>query len=140
MKLTCQRDINELERIVHTTRQFFSENNVDDKLRMVVDLAIEELFVNSVKYNPDTTALIEIEFFRLDNGITVTIEDFDVERFDPTIQREVDVTAPAEERVPGGLGIYLTLKMVDSISYNYENRTSKITFTKYQESSSNVRN
>ena len=40
----------------------------------------------------------------------------------------VDVDAPLENRTPGGLGLYLVLKMADSIHYEYRNRTSKITF------------
>ena len=30
---------------------------------------------------------------------------------------------------PGGLGLYLVLKMADTIHYEYRDRTSKITFT-----------
>jgi anti-sigma regulatory factor (Ser/Thr protein kinase) len=41
----------------------------------------------------------------------------------------VDTDAPLSERTPGGLGLYLVLKMADSIHYEYHNRQSKITFT-----------
>ncbi len=54
--------------------------------------------------------------------------NYDVERFDPRAGPVVDVTAPLEDREPGGLGLYLVLMMVDSIHYEYRNRTSKITF------------
>ena len=63
-----------------------------------------------------------------DYGIEVSLTDYDVERFDPTGAGRVDVEAPLEERTPGGLGLYLVLKMVDSIHYEYRNRQSKITF------------
>lgn len=51
-----------------------------------------------------------------------------MERFDPTRLKQVDVDAPLAERTPGGLGLYLVLKMADSINYEYHDRTSKITF------------
>jgi anti-sigma regulatory factor (Ser/Thr protein kinase) len=65
---------------------------------------------------------------RVNGGIEVSLTDFDVDRFDPTVRRDIDVDAPLAERTPGGLGVYLVLKMVDSIHYEYHDRQSKITF------------
>ena len=72
---------------------------------------------------------ILIEMHPLDQGIEVSLTDYDVERFDPTLAGDVDTDAPLSERTPGGLGLYLVLKMADSIHYEYHNRQSKITFT-----------
>jgi anti-sigma regulatory factor (Ser/Thr protein kinase) len=129
MRNEYQRSFEEISRIVSDTEEFFSKNEVDDSLRTAVDLCIEELFVNMVNYNTETDALILIEMKALDEAIEVSLTDFDVERFDPTGAIEVDIDAPASERTPGGLGLYLVLKMVDSIHYEYNNRQSKITFT-----------
>ena len=131
--IMCNRDIGELERIANVTRVFFAEKDIDTGLRNVVDLAIEELFVNMVKYNTGTHAKIEIKLEPQQDGIKVTLTDFDVERFDPTVHGKVDVNAPLEDRVPGGLGVFLTLKLVDSIEYDYRDRVSKITFIKREE-------
>ena len=129
MKKTYTRSIDELQEIVTDTERFFERHGVDDSLRMKVDLTIEELFVNMVKYNTESDRNIEIEMRPIDGGIEVSLTDFDVERFDPTDIPEVDVNAPLAERTPGGLGLYLVLKMADSIYYEYHNRSSKITFT-----------
>ena len=64
----------------------------------------------------------------IEGGVEVCLTDYDVERFDPTIAREVDVEAPLSERTAGGLGLYLVLKMADSIHYAYHDRISRITF------------
>ncbi len=58
----------------------------------------------------------------------VSLVDFDVERFDPTVAGQVNVEAPLEDREPGGLGIFLVLKMVDAINYDYHDRQSRTTF------------
>jgi len=129
MRNEYQRSYVELSRIVSDTEKFFTTHGVSTSLRTAVDLCIEELFVNMVNYNTETDALILIEMQTAEGGITVSLTDFDVERFDPTELVEVDVNAPVSERVPGGLGLYLVLKMVDSIHYEYSNRQSKITFT-----------
>jgi anti-sigma regulatory factor (Ser/Thr protein kinase) len=65
----------------------------------------------------------------IERGIEVSLTDFDVERFDPTVAGDLDIDAPLSERTPGGLGLYLVLKMADSIHYEYQDRKSKLTFT-----------
>jgi anti-sigma regulatory factor (Ser/Thr protein kinase) len=128
MQRKCKRDINELKNIVKMTESVFQEMGLPASLRNVVDLATEELFVNMVTYNTETNEDILIEMVPHAIGLEVRLTDYDVERFDPTEIVPVNVDAPLEERTPGGLGLYLVMKMVDSIHYEYRNRQSKITF------------
>ena len=128
MKKEYSRSFDEISRIVGDTDDFFVRNGVDSSMRMSVGLCIEELFVNMVNYNTETDSNILLEMSCEDGGVQVTLTDFDVERFDPTVMRDVDTDSPAAERDPGGLGLYLVLKMVNSIHYEYRNRTSRITF------------
>ncbi len=128
MNKKFNRNFDELREIVALTEQFFAEQDIDPALRYVVDLAVEELFVNMVTYNTESNRDILIEMSPHQHGIEVSLTDYDVKRFDPRDVRPVDVDAPLEDRTPGGLGLYLILKMVDSIHYEYRNRQSKITF------------
>jgi len=123
------RDFDQIGEIVADTGRFFSDQNIDESLRMKVDLSLEELFVNMVNYNTETDQDILIEMRPIDGGLEVSLTDYDVERFDPTLAGDVNVDAPVSERIPGGLGLYLVMKMADSIHYEYHDRTSKITFT-----------
>ena len=91
------------------TERFFAQENIDESLRMKADLSLEELFVNMVTYNTETSRDILIEMKALDNGIEVSLTDYDVERFDPTELKQVDVDAPLAERLPGGPGLPLVL-------------------------------
>ncbi len=129
MKNRYGRSFDNIQEIVSDTERFFAEARIDDSLRMKVDLSVEELFVNMVSYNTETDQDILIEMRCLERGIEVSLTDFDVERFDPTLAADVDIDAPLSERTPGGLGLYLVLKMADSIHYQYKDRISKITFT-----------
>lgn len=128
MRKTYKRSFDQLAQIVADTGRFFAEQNIDDSLRMKVDLAVEELFVNLVTYNTETDREILLEMRPIERGVEVSLTDYDVERFDPTVAREVDTDAPLSERSPGGLGLFLVLKMADSIHYEYRDRISKITF------------
>ena len=128
MEKKFKRDFDELKNIVTMTESVFHEMGLQPELRNVVDLATEELFVNMVTYNTESNEDILIEMVPHALGLEVRLTDYDVERFDPTAIATVDVNAPMAERSPGGLGLYLVMKMVDSIHYEYRNRQSKITF------------
>ena len=128
MKQKFNRSFDELKNIVTMTEALFREKGLQPGLRNVVDLAIEELFVNMVTYNTESDEDILIQMRPHEHGVEVSLTDYDVDRFDPTAAGSVDINAPLEERTPGGLGLYLVLKMVDSIHYEYRNRQSKITF------------
>ena len=128
MEQKFKRSFNELKNIVTMTESVFRNQGLEPNLRNVVDLATEELFVNMVTYNTESDEDILIEMKPHAHGLEVSLTDFDVARFDPTRAASVDVDAPLDERTPGGLGLYLVMKMVDSIHYEYRNRQSKITF------------
>ena len=128
MEQKFKRSFDELRNIVTMTEALFLQEGLQPELRHVVDLATEELFVNMVTYDTETDEEILIQMKPHDHGIEVSLTDYNVERFDPTAAGLVDVDAPLDERTPGGLGLYLVLKMVDSIHYEYRNRQSKITF------------
>ena len=122
------RSLDELPNIVSFTDEVFAQNDIDQSVRYIVDLCVEELFVNMVTYDTETNADILVEMSPHDHGIEVSLTDFGVDRFDPRDAAPVDINAPIEQRTPGGLGLYLVLKMVNSIHYEYRNRNSKITF------------
>jgi len=128
--MTFKRSIHELQAIVAATDLFFAERRIDAALRMPVELSIEELFVNMVKYNRATNRDISLRLDWIGDAVEVSLTDYDVEPYDPRQVPEIDVDAPLAARRPGGMGLYLVSKMVDAIHYEYRNRESKVTFTK----------
>lgn len=128
MQQRFKRSFKELKNIVTMTESVFQERGLEPKLRNVVDLATEELFVNMVTYNTETSEDILIRMTPHEHGLEVSLTDYDVERFDPTSVAHVDADASLDERTPGGLGLFLVMKMVNSIHYEYRNRQSKVTF------------
>lgn len=133
MILRCAREVTELERIVAETHAYLGENGVDAGITHVVDFAIEEMFVNMISYNTETASAIEISMVPVNGGVKVTMVDHNVDRFDPTEYEPVDIELESDRREPGGLGVFLTLKLVDSFHYDYRDRTSTITFIKRRE-------
>jgi anti-sigma regulatory factor (Ser/Thr protein kinase) len=99
-------------------------------LRNVVEFIAEELFTNMVKYNAAGGGGIAVELERRGNVLECRLADPDSERFDVTAVPDVDITAPAAERRPGGLGIHLGRRLADALEYDYAGRTSRVTFRK----------
>lgn len=129
---TVERRIEALDDLVARTSEAFAREGIAPQLRHAVDFVLEELFTNVVKYGRQSAAGVRVEVSRIGDGVEVTLIDDDAERFDPTQAPEVDVHRPIEERVPGGLGIHLVRRLVDSIEYHYleDRRQARITFRK----------
>lgn len=129
---TVERRIEAIDDLVARTSDAFSREGIAPQLRHAVDFVLEELFTNVVKYGRQSAAGVRVEVSRVGDGVEVTLIDDDAERFDPTQAPEVDVHRPIEERTPGGLGIHLIRKVVDSIEYRYleDRRQGRVTFRK----------
>ena len=127
-----RRSFDSLEEIFAFTADFFAAHAIDPGLLPTVDLTVEELFTNMVKYSPAGDTHIRIEMATTEGGVEVTLTDYDVERFDVTRAPDVDINLPIEQRTPGGLGLHLIRRLVDSMEYEYskESRQSRITFRK----------
>jgi len=109
---------------------YMAAHNIEASVAYSVNLAVEEFFTNMVKYSPENHNDIIISLSMESHGLTVSLVDSDVEPFDVTQTGDVDTAKLLHERKVGGLGIHLVKQMVDSVSYEYVNRHSKITFTK----------
>jgi sigma-B regulation protein RsbU (phosphoserine phosphatase) len=126
------RSFDSLEPLFALTRDFCTRHGVDSAVLPTVDLAVEELFTNMVKYSPGGAAFVRIDLASVPGGLEVTLTDNDVEPFDVTRAPDVDTSLPIEQRNPGGLGLHLIRRLVDAIDYEYskDDRQSRITFRK----------
>lgn len=130
MQRRFERNLESLASIYEFTEDLLAAGDIGDALRMPVHLAIEELFVNMVRYYPDNHNEILLEIATDAGTVTVTMTDQDVDPFDVSRLVSVDTNAPLEERTPGGLGLHLIHSMVDTIEYDHSDRCSTIKFTK----------
>ncbi len=130
MERTFGRSFDSLAPLYEFADEVMAAAQVADAMRFPVQLALEELFVNMVKYNPDVGTSIPVDV-DIDAGtVTVTMTDRGGVEFDVTKPREVNVDAPLEERTPGGLGIHLIQTLVDRIDYRYEDGVGTVVFVK----------
>ena len=135
MKKKFKRDIQSLKEIHKLIERFVEINDLDSSWVNLINLVLEELFVNTVKYNPDTSGDISIELKAAGNQIIITLAAPDVAPFDITRTKEFDINQHIKKLRIGGLGIPLVKRMMDDIQYDYNKKTrsSTITLTKYLE-------
>lgn len=107
--------------------QDFVESKLKDadcpmKAMMHINIAVEEIFVNIAHYayapgKGNATVRVEIS----DDPVVVTITFIDKGiPYDPLAKEDPDVTLSAQDREIGGLGIFMTKKTMDDISYEYK--------------------
>jgi anti-sigma regulatory factor (Ser/Thr protein kinase) len=102
---------------------------VGARSRLVLQLAVEELFTNMVKYNSGQSREIVVEVRASDDRIQVQLTDPDTDPFDPATVEPVEVDAPIDRRRRGGLGLHLVRSMADAVDYDYEGREMRVSVT-----------
>ena len=138
---TFKRTFEAIPEIAQFTADVFASHQIDARLLAPLDLVLEELFTNMVKYG-NGNAPVRITLRKsLGGGLQATLTDFGVEAFDVTRAPEVDTGLPIEQREAGGLGLHLVRKLVDSIEYEYlkDSRQSRITFSMTVRENNNAR-
>ena len=102
------------------------------KAQMQIGVAVEEIFVNiaSYAYAPDKgKAKVRVEVSEDPVSVTITFVDRGIP-YDPLERKDPDTRATAAEREIGGLGIFMTRKLMDDVSYEYRNGQNILTLKK----------
>lgn len=142
MRRDFPRHLDSLAPLYEFAEEILGANDISPGVRYPVHLAMEELFVNMVKYNPGVTTDITVEVTvtfseKATSGaaaaqeVTVTLVDDGGVEFDVTAVRKVNIDAPLEERTPGGLGIHLIQNLADKLEYSYKDGRGEVIFTKW---------
>ena len=119
------RRISELESIVAFLEEACRVYDLDSGIRFVLNMAVEELYTNMVKYNKEGAADILIGVQVQNDSLLIDLVDFDSKPFDFKNKKPVQVQAGLHERTPGGLGIHLVEQYMDEVSYSFlEGKTS----------------
>lgn len=122
--------LEDLCRITEEAVRFVEERGVSAQAAYTANLAIEEMATNILKYGYDDSALHEI-LLRLEihPGLLRMVLEDDGHEFDPVKAPDPDLHLPAEDRVPGGLGIHLIRKMAEKMDYERCGGRNRLTVT-----------
>jgi len=109
------------------------EMNCSMKAMMQIQVAVEEIYVNIAHYAYGTEcgeAIVRVEELKDPAAVAITFIDRGIP-YDPLAKEDPDVTLSAKERQVGGLGIFMTKKMMDDVSYERKDDQNVLTLKKY---------
>jgi serine/threonine-protein kinase RsbW len=118
-----------LEAIVAFVREFLAREGLGEGAAHDLELVLEELFTNLVRYGRGARGDVEIALGNGERGVTAEMREFDAEPFDPTTVPEVDTHRPLAERRPGGLGVHFIRQLTKSFRYDHHDRIGVISVT-----------
>jgi len=128
MKWRFPSSLDDLSRVGMEVSRFLESKGIGGRSAYVADLALEELGTNILKYGYDDTAVHEIILYiQVQPGTLRLVLEDDGHPFNPLDYSEPDLHLPAEERLPGGLGIHLVRKMADRIEYQRRDGRNRVT-------------
>ena len=109
----------------------FVEENLQQfavPMKMTVKLmvALDEIYSNIVRYSGATEAQVRLK--KEEDTVQLIFSD-NGKPYNPLDAEEPDVTASAEDRAIGGLGIFMVRKMMDNVEYMYKDGQNMLTLT-----------
>ena len=118
--------------IVEFVKKELSLHDCPSKALYQIEVAIEEIRVNIVSYAELTDdENIEVRCDILEDPLRVVLQFLDGGiPFDPLAAEEADTSPEALMEREGGLGILLVKKMMDDVSYIYEDGKNTLTILK----------
>lgn len=118
--------------IIEFVKEELSRHDCPSKALYQIEVAIEEILVNIVSYAELTDDDgIEVRCDILEDPLRVVLQFLDGGvPFDPLAAEEADTSPEALMEREGGLGILLVKKMMDDVSYVYEEGKNTLTILK----------
>lgn len=134
MEREVTRDLSSLEQIANMLKEFTNQQGLSQRDSYSLALAVEEIVTNIIRHQPKNTTCIRVRIDGSPERVVVTIVDPDSVFFDPTVAQDPKVDLPIEQRKPGGLGIFLTKRVMNEIHYEFHEGTGTTTLVRRLES------
>lgn len=125
-----EANLEDLNKMIEPILSSLEEKEVNHKIIYQVNLVLEELLANICRYaySPNK-GYIDLSYELNADSLRIVIKDKG-RAFNPLEEKDPDLTASSKDRPIGGLGIYLTKKMVDSIKYQRIDDANVLEFEK----------
>lgn len=130
-QLIIKNELTELEKVAQWIDQLGGKAQLPPKTLFELNLALDELVTNIIKYAYEDNERHEITVTcDLDKGMLQFAVIDDGKIFDPLSLPDPDIDAPLEEREAGGLGIYFIRQLMDEVKYERADQLNILTLKK----------
>ncbi len=122
--------IENMGNLIETVIDCARKNNIDEKNILRIELAIEEVLTNVIKYAYESEpGDVHVTcFFDKGNHFTIEIEDQGIP-FDALSIDEPDISGDISERKIGGLGIFLLKQTMSDVTYERKKESNILRLT-----------
>ncbi len=128
--LKIASDLAELDRMRAFLKKSFEGLSVSDKDYFKIELALLEICVNIIRYAyPDDKGEIFLKIWQSEEKMFLEIRDWGVP-FDPRRLKEPDIQESIRSEKKGGLGVFLSRKLMDGFDYKREKDQNVLTIYK----------
>ncbi len=132
-ELKVDAKLEKLDDIMNFIWEELSKIEYPKKLRLKLQLAVEEIFVNIASYAyVDKTgyAIVKVNVQEEPKAAVITFIDGGI-KYNPLEKEDPDLNMPLEERTEGGFGIYMVKNIMDDVEYDYVDSQNILTIIKY---------
>lgn len=131
LALELMPNISELARLGTAIDAFGQGHHWSPKTLFQVKLALEEAVTNILSYGFDDqqTQLIWLKVVQEGRLLSIVLTDNGTP-FDPLERPPPDLDSNLEDRMVGGLGVYLIRQMMDNVSYQRQDGCNKLCMMK----------
>lgn len=124
-------DVKELDNLFEYSRSLLEVLDFPKRDIIMINTALEEVFVNVAKYAYEGTGEVEVTLSNDKNKVTFVFRDSG-KAFNPLEKEDPNLAVNAEDREIGGLGIYMVKNIMDETFYEYKDNHNVLTLVKYR--------
>ncbi|MDF9828704.1 ATP-binding protein [Parabacteroides sp. PF5-6] len=131
-EIRLKNELSQLRRLSAFVSEKSTDFNLDQKLCLRLNLALEEAVTNVIMYAyPEgmEPKRITVRMEKMDDKLVITLIDAGM-AFDPTAKEQPDLAQPANDRPIGGLGIHLIREIMTEVSYCRRRDRNRLTLIK----------
>jgi len=117
------------ETLMNFLEERVDQSGLNAENLMLLKIAFEEIIINVIHYaygEGGGPICVLVDFLEDPKRLFIEVRDHGIS-FNPLERADPDIHVPAEERNIGGLGIFMTKKIMDSVTYRREDGMNILT-------------
>jgi anti-sigma regulatory factor (Ser/Thr protein kinase) len=131
VRFKATNDDDGMASVMGTFESFSSEHGLSAKLVATMNMALDELVSNIIKYGYDDDGHHEIDMrYAIEDGVLITEIVDDGLPFNMLEKEDPDLSLSIEEKPIGGLGVYLVKQLTDSQHYERKDDRNRLVLRK----------
>ncbi len=123
-EITVAPEFEKIPEVTEFVENNFTENEVPMGDIMKMNIAIDEIFSNIVKFSK--AGFVRVVCYTENSTAVLVFEDDGIE-YNPLNHKEPDIKTSVEDRVIGGLGIFMVKKSMTNMEYEYKDGKNILT-------------